>query len=573
MKNVILLLLSPIFLLGSFLIGLFPGLVNPIKEEAQSQITLCAAPGGTKISATANGKFIGVMPGWGQYSYKISKTSDSAQFYFDQGLSLYYSYHMKESLASFKEASRHDPASAMTYWGQALAMGPYYNAAHTYKMPTEILDILEKMNARKTEGQDKEKALIEVMNYRYSTDLTDAKRKDLNLAYAASMRELILSYPDDADLKALYVDAVMLIHAWDFWNNDGSPKPWTGEVVRLCEQILKQNPDHPAALHYHIHLTEASHHPEQALPNADKLKDLFPGVAHMVHMASHEYQRNGLYKKGVDVNDAADDNLLRYDSLAKNLSLVKHSPHYFAVQTYCALSGGMYKTAMRAALRCRKSVTPAYETTYDQYLYMLPALTLVRLGKWEEILKDETAPDSNWTYASLLFDFARGMAYVHTGKADLAKKHLAALLSKSKDPVLEKRRIPFNAPLPMAQIAGKILEASILFDEKSNDKAITKLIEAIRIEDGLIYTEPNDWPIPARQFLGAYYLELGKPAMAEKVYRQDLVWNPGNGWSYVGLFKSARKQNKTKFLPDYKKKYELAFSHAETIPNSSAIIR
>ena len=573
MKNLILLLLSPFFLLGSFLLGLFPDDLTPSQNESQSPITLCATPGGTNISAAENGKFIGVMPGWGNYSYKISTSKDSAQFYFDQGLNLYYSYHMKEALASFKESSRLDPASAMTYWGQALAMGPYYNAAHTYKMPADIQSVLSNMNERIGLSTSKEKALIEIMNYRYSTDLTDSKRKDLNLAYAASMRELILSYPDDQDIKALYVDAIMLIHAWDFWNNDGSPKPWTEEVVRLCEQILMKNPNHPAALHYHIHLTEASRQPEKALPNADKLKDLFPGVAHMVHMSSHEYQRNGLYAKGVEVNDAADKNLLLYDSLAKNLSLAKHSPHYFAVQTYCALSGGMYETGMRDALRCRKSVAPTPETTYDQYLYMLPSLTLVRLGKWDEILKDNTEPDVKWTYASLLNDFAKGMAYVNTGKIEQAKKHLAGLQRKAKDPILEKRRIPFNAPLPIAVIAGKILEGSILFGEKNNARAIASLNEAIKIEDGLIYTEPNDWPIPARQFLGAFYLKLGKPSLAEKVYQEDLEGNPGNGWSYLGLYQSALAQKKTKNISDYKKKYELAFSHAEEIPKGSVIIR
>lgn len=573
MKNLILILLTPFFLLGSVFLILFPGKLNPISDQSQSPITICATPGGTQISASENGKFIGVMPGWGSYSYKISTANDSAQFYFDQGLNLYYSYHMKESLASFKESSRLDPGSAMTYWGQALAMGPYYNAAHTYKMPAEIQEVLRSMNEKTGLTTSKEKSLIEIMNYRYSTDLTDSKRKELNLAYAASMRELTLSFPDDNDIKALYVDAIMLIHAWDFWNNDGAPKPWTEEVVQLCQKILEKNPNHPAALHYHIHLTEASHHPEEALPNADKLKDLFPGVAHMVHMSSHEYQRNGLFAKGVEVNDAADKNLGLYDSLAKNLNLAKHSPHYFAVQTYCALSGGMYEKGKQDALRCRESVTPTAETTYDQYLYMLPSLTLVRLGKWEELLHDHTAPDQSWTYASLLDDFAKGMAYVNTGKIGLAKKHLGQLETKAKDPVLEKRRIHFNAPLPVALIAGKILEASIQFKEKNTVKAIASLNEAIKIEDELIYTEPNDWPIPARQFLGAFYLKMGKPAMAEKVYKQDLVRNPGNGWSYLGLYQSEEAQKQTTRLMEYKKKYELAFSHAEKIPEGSVFIR
>jgi hypothetical protein len=54
------------------------------------------------------------LPGWGQHAWKIETSSDSAQFYFNQGLSLFYGFHMPEAQASFKEAQRHDPDCAMT---------------------------------------------------------------------------------------------------------------------------------------------------------------------------------------------------------------------------------------------------------------------------------------------------------------------------------------------------------------------------------------------------------------------------------------------------------------------------
>src|SRR6266566_4775952 len=53
-----------------------------------------------------HGKFAPLFPGWGHYTYKVHTNSDSAQLYFDQGLNLYYSYHLTEALASFKEAAR-----------------------------------------------------------------------------------------------------------------------------------------------------------------------------------------------------------------------------------------------------------------------------------------------------------------------------------------------------------------------------------------------------------------------------------------------------------------------------------
>lgn len=563
MKNKVLLLSLPLLVTS---VAVYEVAQKPVVEQP-NRIVLCGSSTDDRISPMGDGKYIGPLPGWGNYSYTISTRNDSAQFYFDQGLTLYYSYHMREAMASFKEAARLDPTCAMAWWGQALAGGPYYNAAHLYKMPPEIPSILARMNELAPAATPKEKQLIEAMNARYSSELTDVDRQKLNQAYAAATRKLLTAF-DEPDVKMLYVDAIMLIHAWDFWNQDGSPKAWTQEVVGLSEQVLSQFPNHPAALHYYIHLTEASHHPEVALANAQKLEVQFPGVAHMVHMASHEYQRNGLFWQGVLVNDKADDNLLHYDSLASHLGLLKHSPHYFAVQTYCALTGGMYQTGLNDALRCRRSVSPVADNAYDQYLYMLPSLTLVRLGKWDELLASEK-PNTAWPYASLLDHFARGMALVRTGKTAQAHQELQRLRHRLQEPILEKRRIPFNAPLQIAHIANYILEATLLVAEKKQEQAIVQLQKAVAISDQLIYTEPNDWPLPPRQYLGASLLAMHKASQAEAVYREDLIHNPGNGWSMVGLYTALKQQGKTADLPRLAIKYNAAFSKAERVPVGS----
>ena len=88
----------------------------------------CAPPGSGVVRTDEQGKFAPLFTGWGHYSYKVHTNSDSAQLYFNQGLNLYYSYHLTEALASFKEAARFDPECTMAYWGQALSMGPYYNS-------------------------------------------------------------------------------------------------------------------------------------------------------------------------------------------------------------------------------------------------------------------------------------------------------------------------------------------------------------------------------------------------------------------------------------------------------------
>ncbi|HRH59734.1 MAG TPA: hypothetical protein PL045_04145, partial [Chitinophagaceae bacterium] len=266
---------------------------NSAAGEVQSVKMMNAigcAPAAENIYADASGKFISILPGWGNHSHTITTASDSAQMYFNQGLSMYYSYHSTEAIASFKEAAKFDSNCAMAYWGQALAMGPPYNFGHLYKQHKNIPAVIAAMNSKAAYASQEEKDLMDAMNKRYNiADTADKQRAELNMNYAAALKPLVAKYAADIDVKALYTDAVMLIHSWSFWNNDGTPKPWTPELVDYCKDILQKDPHHPAGLHYYIHITEASRKPEVALASADSLIKLFPGIAHMVHMSSHEY--------------------------------------------------------------------------------------------------------------------------------------------------------------------------------------------------------------------------------------------------------------------------------------------
>src|SRR5215203_7307532 len=290
-------------LFGTFSMVLFKKAEQPVAEpvnEMKASTVISCGPGTEENDAAPDGKFITLMPGWGHHSYTVSTTNDSAQVYFNQGLSMYYSYHAREAVASFKEAARFDSTCAMAYWGQALALGPGYNGGFSYKMRPAVPGVLQAMNRYATTASSKENELIAAMNQRYNvSDTADRQRKALNVAYAEALKPLVAKYPADLDIKAFYVDAVMLLHSWNFWWNNGTAKSWTPELVQYCEDILQKDPHHPGALHYYIHVTEASRNPGVALNSADSLIKLFPGVAHMVHMSSHEYERIGYYAKGV----------------------------------------------------------------------------------------------------------------------------------------------------------------------------------------------------------------------------------------------------------------------------------
>ena len=529
----------------------------------------CAPSPATHLSPDSSGRYAPVFPGWGHHHYPISTANDSAQFYFDQGLSLYYGYHLTESLASFREAARKDSNCMMTWWGQALAMGPYYNNTYTYKMPPEVLPVLAAMDRLAVTAPARENGLAAVMDRRYSNDTTDSRRPALNHAYSEAMKGLIATYPADMDIKALYIDGVMSEHAWDMYTPAGVPKAWTPELVKLCEEILALDAYHPAALHYHIHLLEASLHPEATLSSAEKLPQLMPGVAHMVHMASHSFQRTGLYARGVLINDSASAAQRVFVGLAPHLRLTPEVIHYHAVEAYCALSGGMYAKAAGEAESCRAIAKPRlrHGATYLQYLSMMPVFVDIRMGKWQAIL-NRAAPDDSCVYSLILDQFARGLAYIHQGDLTAAAACLDRIRGRKGDAVLSEPVHQGNPPIVGVGIAEGILEGELLFAQGRTNAAMAAFGRAIHMEDGMAYVEPKDWVLPVRHFAGAYLLKAQRAAAAEKLYREDGVHNPGSGWSLLGLAQSLEAQGKGG--AEYRARAVTAFAKAEEMPPGSA---
>ncbi len=95
------------------------------------------------------------------------------------------------------------------------------------------------------------------------------------------------------------------------------------------------------------------------------------------------------------------------------------------------------------------------------------------------------------------------------------------------------------------------------------DEAVAQLRKAIAGEDELTYAEPPEWYMPIRQRLGAVLLNAGQPARAEKVFREDLMHRPENGWSLHGLAQSLRAQKKTRDASAVEARFKKAWARAD----------
>jgi tetratricopeptide (TPR) repeat protein len=129
-----------------------------------------------------------------------------------------------------------------------------------------------------------------------------------------------------------------------------------------------------------------------------------------------------------------------------------------------------------------------------------------------------------------------------------------------------------NNAKQLADIARLVLAGIIEDRAKSYDRAIALLGEALAIEDALGYNEPEDWHYPVRQILGAVQLEAGKPADAERTYRDELARHRENGWSLFGLQQSLIAQERKAEADDVGQRLTLAWAQAD-ISLTTSIVR
>ena len=240
----------------------------------------------------------------GRHHFPITTSSELAQKYFDQGIILAYGFNHEEAFRSFEEAARLDSNCTMAYWGMAIVLGPNINLPMDKASVPNAYQAIQKAESHLDNVTEREKDWIRALSKRYTSKAFD-DRKNLDSAYSDAMRELTKKYPDDLDAATMFAESIMDLHPWDYWLKDGTPEPWTPELLSTLESVLKKKSDHIGANHLYIHAVEASKNPGRGLASADRLRFLVPGAGHLVHMPAHIYIRTGKYHEGSLANKRA----------------------------------------------------------------------------------------------------------------------------------------------------------------------------------------------------------------------------------------------------------------------------
>lgn len=451
----------------------------------------------------------------GDYHYPISSENPEAQAYYGQGVQMMYAFAKEDAARSFRAAWQADSTCAICYWGEAWAWGPYLNGRMRTREAPHAYAALQKALAHRRYANDKERALIDAMALRYVADYDPDQQAARDTVYAEALRHVRDQYPDDLDIATLYAESLFLLEPRLGTRDLADP-----DVQRLhqaLEAILDRDLRHPGACHLYIHATESTTAPEKAEPCAEYLGDAIPGASHINHMPSHTWNEIGRWGDAVRANIQAwhSDQKAAIDE-----GFAIYPSHNLHMLLFAASMDGQGATAVQAGRD--------YAKLTGNNMYHV--LTLLRFGRFDEILEVEARPERDIPRG--MWDFAQGYAHLRQGEADFARVYLERVKAMADT---SKSRFRFHPAQPLLATVAGILEGEIHRDAGDLDGAIAAFERAVVAEDTLQYDEPEPLPFAARHWLGAALLEAERYAEAAAVYRAALEDHPHNGWSLFGL--------------------------------------
>lgn len=544
----------------------------------------------------------------GTHTRRISTASAEAQRWFNIGLNWCFGFNFEEGIKCFQEARKHDPDCAMVYWGIAYGQSPFYNllwreqgeqeAATRARIAHENILKARSLAKRATAAEN---GLIEALAKRFQKPhfVSQEEFNRWDDDYAAQMRRVYYNHPDDHDVMALFVEALLMRTPRALWNlKTGAPAENSDavEAMMVCERSMALADksgarQHPAIVHLHIHLMEMSNEPERAMRSADHLSTLCPDAGHMNHMPGHIYFLCGDYEKA----KAASEKAIRADDMyvdyAGDLNFYTAARcHDLHLMIYTCNFLGQYGPAMQAAEKLRRSITeeilaiedrPKLVMTLEAY-HSMRQHVMVRFGRWQQIIADPLPQDpKKYPVTTAMHHYAKGVAYASLKQIPQAEEE-RRLLRASIEEIPDWRRFSNNYAKSVLAVGQKMFDGELEYHKGNLREAYGHLRESVHLDDNLEYIEPWAWMHPPRHALGALLSEQGYYDEAEEVYREDLglvgkiqrcAQHPDNVWALHGLVECLEKRGAGDELSKFRERLAQAMRKTDVLVTSSCMCR
>jgi len=544
----------------------------------------------------------------GTHSRTISTPSPEAQRWFDLGLNWCFGFNKNEGIKCFRKALEFDARCVMAHWGIAYGSGPFYNltwrehGVEEANAATRLgFEHIQMARALSRGASDLENRMVEAVARRIQKPhVVPAEEFDRwDDDYAAELRRLHYSYPDDHDVMALLVEALITRTPRRLWDvKTGLPAKGSDvvEALEVCDRAIaladRQGvKPHPAIVHLQIHALEMSNEPERAMRSADTLASLCPDAGHMNHMPGHVYMLCGDYRSAKAASEraiVADDLYLAYAGPLTFYTIA--CAHDLHLMMYACMFMGRYRDSIDTANKMCRLLSrevlgvkdrPKFAMSLEGY-YSMKTHVMVRFGRWQEII-DEPLPDEPELYlvSTAMHHYAKGIAHAtlgHFDRADEERRRFQESLRR----IPREHRFFNNEAHAILAVGEKMLDGELEYHKGHYDAAFAHLRESVRLDDNLEYIEPWAWMHPPRHALAALLMEQGHFGEAEAIYRDDLglsgriqrcAQHPDNVWALHGLVECLQRRGAQVELPALQSKLVIALALADIPITSSCMCR
>ena len=457
-----------------------------------------------------------------------------AQEHFIRGALLLHSFEYDDAAEAFREAQRLDPDFAMAYWGEAMT----YNHTLWDQQDREAArEVMERLGAtpeaRQTKAPtEREKGYLAALEYLFYSDGT---RQERDRAYAAAMRRLHQRYPDDDEAQAFYALAILGTA------HDGRDQVTYMRAAAQAEQVFRDNPQHPGAVHYLIHSYDDPVHAPLGLRAARAYSAIAPAASHAQHMISHIFVALGYWDDVVIANEravqVADERLQRKGLPADARNY--HALHWLA---YGYLQQGRYDEARRLLESMRDDAEQTGSRRAQGYLAMMRATYLVNTSRWRDAAAEMRVDVSGLGPAAAAgHHFADGMTALALGDRATAKRALAAIQERLQAANASDGST-YAPGLQAARVMEMELKALLLRDAGADDDAIELLRAATALEDEIPYEYgPPRIVKPSHELLGELLLAQNDANEARAAFEDALARAPRRTESLLGLARAAER--------------------------------
>ncbi|MBI4564659.1 MAG: hypothetical protein HY716_08225 [Planctomycetes bacterium] len=465
---------------------------------------------------------------------------------FQTAVALLHSFFYEEARRRFEDIARRDPDCAMAWWGVAMT---YYHPLWAPPAPEEMTQGVQAVEkAKKLGGKTEiERGLIEAIDAFYRTfdkpepgpvaqschgPRAHGARAE---AFRAKLEALHKKHPDNLEVEIFYALSLLA-------TAPPTDKTYRNQLLAtaILEPLFERHPGHPGIAHYIIHAYDYPALAARGLIAARQYGDIAPWVPHALHMPSHIYTRLGMWKDSIEANIASADAAREYTAREYGGAVWYDELHALDYLVFAYLQTAQDPKAaeiLEYVRGIRKFVDPNFAAAYA--IGAIPARITLERKRWKEaaalrVIHPEFVKP--FPFAEAHTEFARAVGAARAGDVATARQALARL-EELREALKEPK---FRWWIDQIEIQRLAASGWLAKAEGNGAQAEKLLREAAALEDkaGTHPVTPGQI-LPAREQLGDFLMELGRPGEALVEYEKSLEAFPNRFNSHYGAGRAA----------------------------------